>query len=279
MKKVALMIDSSADITKEEAQRLDLHVLRMPVIVDGKEYMEAETITDEEIIDALEAQKSVKTAQPIVGDMLKMWEELLQTHDEVFYLPLSNALSGTNKTALTLSQNFKGKVTVVQSEFVCYPIVIMMEMVKDMLKKGYSCAQVKEKIENEGELLAVLIPEKLDTLKAGGRISPAAAAIAGLLKIVPLLNIRQGAIDLEDKVRTLKKAYQKGIQVVTENVDPEDYIWMVIDAFDPQKSQECKKMLEDVIQQPVQQHSFKTVILSHVGKGTIGFGRIKKLKY
>ena len=69
----------------------------------------------------------------------------------------------------------------------------------------------------------MLIPEKLDTLKAGGRISPAAAAIAGLLKIVPLLNIRHGAIDLEDKVRTLKKAYQKGIEVVTKDVNPEDF--------------------------------------------------------
>ena len=227
MNKIALMIDSSADISKEKAEELNLHVLRMPVIVDGKEYMEAQTITDEEVVAALEAHKSVKTAQPIVGDMIRMWEDLLKTHDEVFYLPLSNALWGTNKTAINLAKNYEGKVTVVQSEFVCYPTVVMMQMVKEMIEKGYTCAQIKEKIETEGELLAVLIPEKLDTLKAGGRISPAVAAIAGLLKIVPLLNIRHGAIDLEDKVRTLKKAYQKGIEVVTKDVNPDDYIWMV----------------------------------------------------
>ena len=40
-----------ADITKEKAKELNLHVLRMPVIVDGKEYMEAETITDEEVLE------------------------------------------------------------------------------------------------------------------------------------------------------------------------------------------------------------------------------------
>ena len=148
-----------------------------------------------------------------------------------------------------------------------------------MFEKGYSCPQIKEKIEKEGELLAVLIPENLDALKAGGRISPAVAAIAGLLKIVPLLNIKHGAIDLEDKVRTLKKAYQRGVEMVTQDVDPKDYIWMVIDAFDPQKSEDCKKLLEQATGQPVEQHSFKTVILSHTGKGTIGFGRIKKLKY
>lgn len=279
MKNVALMVDSSADITKEQEKELNLHVLRMPVIVDGKEYIEAETIQDEDVIEALAQKKSVKTAQPIVGDLIKMWEDLLKDHDEIFYLPLSNALSGTNKTALQLAANYQGRVTVVDSEFVCYPIVSMMIMVKEMLEKGYSCPQIKEKIEKEGELLAVLIPENLDALKAGGRISPAVAAIAGLLKIVPLLNIKHGAIDLEDKVRTLKKAYQRGVEMVTQDVDPKDYIWMVIDAFDPQKSEDCKKLLEKATGQPVEQHSFKTVILSHTGKGTIGFGRIKKLKY
>ena len=279
MKNVALMVDSSADITKEQEKELNLHVLRMPVIVDGKEYIEAETIQDEDVIEALAQKKSVKTAQPIVGDLIKMWEDLLKDYDEIFYLPLSNALSGTNNTALQLAANYQGRVTVVDSEFVCYPIVSMMLMVKEMLEKGYSCPQIKEKIEKEGELLAVLIPENLDALKAGGRISPAVAAIAGLLKIVPLLNIKHGAIDLEDKVRTLKKAYQRGVEMVTQDVDPKDYIWMVIDAFDPQKSEDCKKLLEQATGQPVEQHSFKTVILSHTGKGTIGFGRIKKLKY
>ena len=67
--------------------------------------------------------------------------------------------------------------------------------------------------------MAVLIPENLETLKAGGRISPAVASLAGLLKIVPLLNICHGSIDLQDKVRTLKKAYQRGVEVVTQGVD------------------------------------------------------------
>ena len=67
--------------------------------------------------------------------------------------------------------------------------------------------------------------------------------------------------------------------MVTQGVDPEDYEWMVIDAFDKEKSEMCKEMLEKAVGQPVSQHAFKTVILSHVGKGTIGFGRIKKIRY
>ena len=278
MKKVALMCDSSADITEEEAKALDIHVLRMPITIDGKEYIDSKTISDNDIIEALRAEKQVKTAQPVIGDMVNMWIDLLKDYDEVFYLPLSNKLSGTCQTAIGLSKKFEGRVHVVDSELVCYPVVSVLKMARELLEEGYSCAQVKKKIEDDGELYAVIIPENLTALKNGGRISPAAAALAGLLKIQPLLSVEQGAIDLVDKVRTLKKAYREGIERVTKDIHPEDYIWMIIDADTRAMSDELKPILEEACGQPVEQRTFKAVILTHTGPGTIGFGRIRKLK-
>lgn len=278
MKKVALMCDSSADITEEEAKALDIHVLRMPITIDGKKYIDSKTISDNDIIEALRAEKQVKTAQPVIGDMVNMWIDLLKDYDEVFYLPLSNKLSGTCQTAIGLSKKFEGRVHVVDSELVCYPVVSVLKMARELLEEGYSCAQVKKKIEDDGELYAVIIPENLTALKNGGRISPAAAALAGLLKIQPLLSVEHGAIDLVDKVRTLKKAYREGIERVTKDIHPEDYIWMIIDADNRAMSDELKPILEEACGQPVEQRTFKAVILTHTGPGTIGFGRIRKLK-
>ncbi len=281
MKKIALMCDSSADITKEEATTLGIHVLRMPVIIEGQEYIEEETIQDADIIQAIKDGKSIKTAQPIIGSLTGMWDELLESYDQVFYIPLAKALSGTCTTAINLSKydKYEGKVFVLDSDFVCYPVVEMLKTAKDMFSKGYTCAEVKEKIEKEGELFAILIPESLTALKNGGRISPAAAALAGLLKIHPLLKVDHGSIDLVDKVRTLKKAYKEGIDVVLKDVNPEDYEWMIIDADNRKVSDELKVMLEEATGQPVSQQIFKAVILSHAGPGTIGFGRIRKIRY
>ena len=278
MKKIALMWDASADMTEEEAKALDIHVLRMPIPIDGKEYINSKTISDNDIIEALRAEKQVKTAQPVIGDMVNMWIDLLKDYDEVFYLPLSNKLSGTCQTAIGLSKKFEGRVHVVDSELVCYPVVSVLKMARELLEEGYSCAQVKKKIEDDGELYAVIIPENLTALKNGGRISPAAAALAGLLKIQPLLSVEHGAIDLVDKVRTLKKAYREGIERVTKDIHPEDYIWMIIDADNRAMSDELKPILEEACGQPVEQRTFKAVILTHTGPGTIGFGRIRKLK-
>lgn len=279
MKKIALMCDSSADISEETANAYDLHVIRMPIIVNKTEYIEGKTIEDKDIIEALHKGQPVKTAQPIIGDMKAMWDHLLKTHDEVFYLPLSKALSGTCRVAQALAQEYEGRVCVVDSEYVCYPIVYQLLAAREMFAKGYTMEQVKEKLETESDMFAILIPENLTALKNGGRISPAAAALAGLLKIQPLLKVEHGAIDLVDKVRTLKKAYKQGMEVVLKDIDPSEYTWMIIDADNRMVSDELKIALESACGQPVMQHSFKAVIMSHAGTGTIGFGRIRKLKY
>lgn len=281
MKNIALLCDSSADITKEEALNLNIHVLRMPIIVNGKEYTEEETIFDEDIIQALHNGDKVTTTQPSLGELTTIWDDLLKTYDEVFYIPLSKALSGTCHNALAIAdtKEYQGKVFVVDSEYVCYPVVKQLLVARDMFSKGYDCQTVKQKLEEESDLYAILIPETLTALKNGGRISPAAAALGGLLKIHPLLKVEHGAIDVQDKVRTLKKAYKEGIKVVMKDVNPKDYIWMIIDADNRSVSDELKIELEAITGEAVEQRNFKAVIMSHTGPGTIGFGRIKKIKY
>ena len=281
MKKVAFLCDSSADISAEQAKALDIHVIRMPIIIDGVSYTESETIQDQELIQVLKDNKKITTTQPSLGEIMTMWENLLKTHDEVFYLPLSRELSGTCRNAIQMAQQepFLDKVIVVDSTFACYPIVKMLEMARDMYAKGYEGKEIKRKIEEEGELFALLIPENLNALKNGGRISPAAAALAGLLKIHPLLKVENGAIDVQDKVRTLSKAYKAGIEACVKDVNPDDYLWMIIDADNRNASDELKGMLEEACHQSVEQRIFKAVLLAHTGPGTIGFGRIKKIKY
>ncbi len=86
MNRIALMCDSSADITKEEAAALDIHVVRMPIVIDGKDYKEELEISDREFIEAMRSEKRITTTQPSLGDFILMWEELLKEYDEIIFL-------------------------------------------------------------------------------------------------------------------------------------------------------------------------------------------------
>ena len=274
-----MLCDSSADISEAEAKELGIHVLRMPIIIDNETFTEGVDIFDEDILKALKADKKISTTQPSPGSMLALWDELLKEYDQVLYFPLSSGLSSTCANAINFARDYQGKVVVIDSTFACYPIVCMLLMARDMLGKGYSAEQIKERFEQEANMYAILIPENLNALKNGGRISPAAAKLAGMLKIHPLLTVENGKIDVYDKVRTLSKAYQRGIEAVTKDIDPNNYEWMIIHAYNETECLKLKEQLEKAVNSPVQVREFKAVIASHTGEGTIGFGRYKKLDY
>ena len=278
--KFAYVCDSGADLSVEEAEKLGIYVIRMPISIGKNTYMEGIDITNEQLIQALKEGKMAKTSQPILGDIVKKWDELLEQYDGIFYIPLGKDFSNTCMTAYNLSQQepYSGRVFVVQSNFIAYPIVKYLLWAKEQIEAGNSPAVVKQIIETEGRIDACVIPENLEILKRGGRVSPAVAAMASLLKIQPVLWLDDQGVSPLAKVRTLKKAYHKGVEAVSQNVDADEYEWMIIDADNRAMSNELLPILQKAIgSNPIEQHIFNAIILSHAGPGTIGFGRIKKL--
>ena len=279
MKTIAVLTDSSADLSVAEAERLGINIIRLPLIIDETQYLEEVEISLETFIAKMRTGSDVKTSSPIMGDLLTKWEELLKTHDEVIYIPISSGLSGSLNTALAISKNYDGKVVVIDAKFVCYPLTMLCLDVLDMISKGYSGTEIKTIVENDAELWACLMPYNLNALMKGGRISPAVAALGNLLKIVPLLKVENGAIDIQDKVRTHKKAYDKAIKICTDVENFDDYRFLVVDGDCMKESIEVAKKLEKIVNAPVEIHKMRAVIMSHTGPSTVACGRVKKLKY
>ena len=279
MKTIAVLTDSSADLSVAEAKRLGINIIRMPLIVDETQYLEEVEIDLETFIAKMRAGSDVKTSSPILGDLFAKWEELLKTHDEVIYIPISSGLSSSFNTALAVSKNYDGKVVVIDAKFVCYPLTMLCLDVLDMISKGYSGVEIKTIVEKDAELWACLMPYNLNALMKGGRISPAVAALGNLLKIVPLLKVENGAIDIQDKVRTHKKAYDKAIKICTDVENFDDYRFLVVDGDCMKESLEVAKKLEKIVNAPVEIHKMRAVIMSHTGPSTVACGRVKKLKY
>lgn len=278
MKKTAIMVDSSADLSQEEAKDLNVFVIRMPLTINDNEYLEETDITDKEIVESMKSGNVVKTSQPVLGKIIEMWEEILLTYDELIYIPLSSKLSGTYHSATAASRAFGGKITVVDALSACCPIQLLVKYTKEMLEKGYECTDIKEKIENESYMFCSLIPADLVYLKRGGRISGAAVAIANALKIVPVLKVDKGEIDVLGKVRTRKKAVSFAMEQVVnvENLDDYDFVFT---SCDVENEEEYIKEYEALINRKAFAGHIKAVVLAHVGPGTIGFARVKKIKY
>ena len=83
MKRIAVVTDSSADISTQQALDLGVHVVRMPLLINNTEHTENETITLEEFTLKMEQGAIVKTSQPAIGKLTALWDQLLMDYDEL----------------------------------------------------------------------------------------------------------------------------------------------------------------------------------------------------
>ncbi|MFV0527712.1 MAG: DegV family protein [Lachnospiraceae bacterium] len=207
MKKIAVVTDSNSGITQKEGQALNVQVIPMPFFINGNLYLEDITLSPEEFYTFLDADAEISTSQPSLGEVADYWNELLQTYDEIVHIPMSSGLSTTCENAIMMSNDYDGKVQVVNNQRIS---VTQRQSVMDALRlveAGYNAREIKEVLEQEKmEASIYLTLATLKYLRKGGRITPTAAAIGEVLNIKPVLQINGEKLDAYSKARSPKQA-------------------------------------------------------------------------
>lgn len=210
MGKVAILTDSNSGITLAEAKNLGVYVIPMPFYIDEKLYYEEIDLSQDQFYEKLrEPNCKITTSMPIVGDLIDKWEELLESYDEVVYIPMSSGLSSSCATAIALSDDYDGRVQVVNNQRVSVTQRLsVMEAIK-LSQMGKSAEEIKNFLdETKFDSSIYITVGTLDYLKKGGRLTPAVAAIGTLLRIKPVLQIQGEKLDSFAKARTMKQAKQ-----------------------------------------------------------------------
>ena len=222
MKKVAVMTDSNSGITQEEAKLLGIKVIPMPFNIDGEEYLEDINLTQEEFYKKLEGGAKVSTSQPSIAYVNSVWDELLEEYDQVIYIPMSSGLSKSCETALKSAEiNYKDKVFVVDNQRISVTQRQSVLDAMELAKYGYDGKEIHDKLmEVKFESDIFIMVDTLDYLKKGGRITPAAAALGGMLKLKPILLIKGEKLDkFKMRNRSVENAKEIMLNACVEKIN------------------------------------------------------------
>ncbi len=218
--KIAIVTDTTSGLTPQEAKELGVWVLPMPVTIDGQEYLETLDL-DRNFFNQKQVEGAViTTSQPSPAALTELWEELLEDHDGVLYLPMTSGLSSSFATARSLSVDYDGKVFVADIKRIS---VLLWQAVMDarvLATKGLSLQEIGKRLEEKALCASIYItPVTLEYLKKGGRLTPAAAAIGAVLNIKPVLQIQGGGVDTFAKVRGMKQATEKMFSALDQDLE------------------------------------------------------------
>lgn len=207
MNRIAIVTDSNSGITQKEAEKLGVYVLPMPFYIDGELFFEDISLTQEQFYERLESDAEISTSQPAVGDVIDLWDKLLKEYEQVVHIPMSSGLSGSCETAMMLAQDYEGRVFVVNNQRISITLRQSVLDAKSMAESGMDGAQIKKVLEDTRfDSSIYIMVATMKYLKKGGRATPAAATLATLLRIKPVLQIQGEKLDAFEKVRTIAAA-------------------------------------------------------------------------
>ena len=201
--KVGIVTDSNSGITQAEGKTLGIHILPMPFMINEETFFEDISLTQEQFYERLTSGAGIRTSQPSPESVMDFWNELLKDYDELVHIPMSSGLSGSCQSAIMLSEEYDGKVQVVNNQRISVTQRQSCLDAKLLADKGLNAKAIREALEEDKFNSSIYI--MLDTLyylKKGGRITPAAAAIGTMLHLKPVLQIQGEKLDAFSKART-----------------------------------------------------------------------------
>ena len=211
--RVRIIIDSTTDLAPELQGQVE--IVPLTVSFGTEEYIDGVTITHEEFYNQLiESDVLPTTSQATPAAFEKVFKEVAAAGDSAVVITVASQFSGTCQSARIAAEDYDN-IYVVDSGSVTLGAGILAEYALRCACSGMTAAEIAGLLEKKKEdicLIAML--DTLEYLKKGGRISAAVAFAGGLLNIKPVVNVKDGVINMLGKARGSKQGNNLLVQEI-----------------------------------------------------------------
>jgi len=276
--KIAVVTDSTSYLSKEDIERYQIHVVPIPVIIDGRSYNEGVDISTEEFWDKLRSSKSFpSTSQPPLGEMIQLYQQLGdEGYDTIISIHLASTISGFVNSLKQVNENLTNTHVVVYDSQITVKLMGYLAIEASKLAAaGKSVDEIISRLDAvRATIDEIFVVDDLQNLVRGGRLSNASGFVGSLLKIKPLLTFDDESHEIVafEKVRSRKKALLRVEDLFAEAVAAADYPIraIIIDGNDPEGGDNWQKQIKNKFPEiPIERSYFGPVIGTHLGEKSL----------
>lgn len=270
---VKIIADSCCDLSPELIKKFDIEIIPLNVLVNGHNYLDGLELSPEQLFEAVKTSGELpKTSAPSVAAFAQVFEK----YPEFIYISISSKLSASYQSAAIALESLSGvKGVLIDSLNLSTGIGLLVLKAAELAKNGMSLDEI-------AATLKTLIPsvnssfviDTLDYLYMGGRCSSMEHVIGSILKIRPVIEVRNdGTLGVREKVSGSRK---KGLNALLDNfskhndaIDPSRVF--VTHTVCPEDALYLKAEIEKIL--PIKEICITdagATIASHCGPNTIG---------
>lgn len=271
---IKIIADTTCGLPLDTLKQAGIETLPQ-IITFGTETFRDDTEMDtNSFLEKLRASKNLPgTAAPPPALYAPIYERILAAGDTALVITPSAKVSGTFRSATVAANEFKtDQIHVIDSNTVAGGLGSLVLAAKQWADAGLTIEEVKENVTemSSRERLFFLVPT-LEYLHKGGRIGGASKLVGTLLKIVPILTIREGQVEPFDKVRTVKQAVRTIVDLTAEYCkdNPEAYLTVSECDSEPLLTQVTLELTAATGIEDIPRYTVPPAIVVHGGPGLI----------
>jgi DegV family protein with EDD domain len=218
-----IVMDGAGDIPEDWISKYDIQVIPINIHFNNKMYRQGVDLSNDDFYHLVEKTGVIpKTSQPTPQQFVEFYNRIAQASDIVLSLHVTSKLSGTYNSAVLAAQELKYKLN-----------IIPIDSGSGSAAIGFMCKEIRQ-LENSGATVQTILTRlkvirervnivlTLDTLeyaRLSGRVKAIQAALATIVKIKPVIILKDGALDMREKVRTRQRALDRVIEIIHERVN------------------------------------------------------------
>ena len=217
--KVKIVTDSTAYLLPETIIRYDIRVVPLKVIFGTEVFAEGVDITNGEFYERLAESRALPTtSQPPVSDFIQVYGELTQLGYAILSIHISGKLSGTVNSAMVARAAFpQAQIEVV--DWLSMGMGLLVLAAARAAEEGQELAEIKAIIKRLTANMNIFgTLDTLEYLQKGGRVGAAKALISTLLKVKPVLALKNGEGKVLAKMRNRNKAIECMLKLMAQRV-------------------------------------------------------------
>jgi DegV family protein with EDD domain len=217
-----IVMDSAGEIPDEWRKEYDVYVIPVNIQFENKTYLQGIDLSNDDFYRLADSSGIIpKTSQPTPQQFIELYEKIARASDTILSLHVTSKLSGTFNSAVMAAQELKKKLKVIpyDSGSGSAAMGFMCKEVRQLERAGATMQTILNRLDEIRKNVSIVLT--LDTLeyaRKSGRVKRLQAAIATLINIKPIVILKDGALDMKERVRTRQRAMSRVVEIIHERV-------------------------------------------------------------
>jgi DegV family protein with EDD domain len=271
-----LVIDSAGDLPAHWIKEYEIDIIPINVHMDEDVYLEDVDLGINEFYNwVTETGKIPQTSQPSPHQCINFYRKIAQPGDIILSIHLTSKLSGTYESAVQAAKELEGEsYQVVPFDSLAGTAIqgYMCREAREMDRAGADLDQIMKRLERIRSLTQIILTvDSLDFALKSGRVQMLESILASVLQIKPVITLKEGMLEVVNKVRTRKASLDFIITEMAQRMEGKLINAAILHANDLKTALDFSEQVGEFLNiKEIFIEELSIAIATHLGPGTIG---------